>query len=267
MASMSEAAAFLRAQGEHASERVSEQDVQNSLLAEIEGTLGTGIASQRITEMKVVLGPMFTSLPKNQHGKLEHITVRYALHRAFVQRHGWSIKGLDPAGEAWNASSPTGILKDQVPSYIQSLFEKRLGGRGLGLHELSVFGATIEHLVHNEAIGRLGAALNVHNMFPTSLMTSAEADEVLDTYMMAYILGEHLSNMTLKTARELVSQMPEIFLAWSDTQGFVRKVQKEMTEAVGKVPASQTEQYIDFATLVKVAETVGEQFGKFQDAE
>merc|ERR1719197_458166 len=179
MASMSEGAAFLKAQGQHASDRVSEQDVQTSLLAEIEGSLGTGIASKRITDMKAVLGPMFTSLPKNQHGNLEHSTVRYALHRAFVQRHGWAIKGLDPAGEAWNSSSPTGILKDQVPSYIQSMFEKRLGGRGLGLQELAVFGATIEHLVHNE--------------LPTSLMTSAEADEVLDTYMMAYILGEHLS--------------------------------------------------------------------------
>merc|ERR1719284_1851183 len=187
---MSEAAAFLRAQGEHTSERVSEQDVQNSLLAEIEGSLGTGIASKRITEMKSILDPMFKALPKNQQGNLEHTTVRYALHRAFVQRHGWSIKGLDPSGSAWNSSSPTGILKDQVPSYIQSLFEQRLGGRGLGLHELAVFGATIEHLVHNEAVGRLGSALPLHGLLPTGTMTSSQADEILDTYMMAYILGE-----------------------------------------------------------------------------
>jgi len=133
---------------------------------------------------------------------LEHVTVRYALHRAFVQRHGWSIKGLSPSGDAWNSSSPTGILKDQVPSYIQNLFEQRLGGHGLGLHELAVFGATIEHLIHNEAIGRLGFALNIHNLMPTSSMTIAEADEVLDTYMMAYILGEHLGTMTLEQARE-----------------------------------------------------------------
>merc|ERR1719160_145225 len=105
MASMSEAAAFLRAQGEHTSERVSEQDVQNSLLAEIEGSLGTGIASKRITEMKAILDPMFTALPKNQHGNLEHVTVRHALDRVFMQRHGWSIKGLDPAGSSWNSSS------------------------------------------------------------------------------------------------------------------------------------------------------------------
>merc|ERR1719258_647560 len=210
---------------------------------------------------------MFKALPKNQQGNLEHTTVRYALHRAFVQRHGWSIKGLDPAGEAWNASSPTGILKDQVPSYIQSMFEKRLGGRGLGLHELAVFGATIEHLVHNEAIGRLGAALNVHKRLPTSLMTSTEADTVLDTYMMAYILGEHLSNMTLNNAQNLVKHMPDIFLAWKDTQTFVRQVRENLTSTLQKSSDADDGRQIDFATMVRVAETVGEQFGRFQDDE
>merc|ERR1719409_2561057 len=169
---MIEGNAFLKATPTHVADRMSEQDVQSSLLAEIEASLGTGIAAKRISDIQAILGPMVLSLPKNEHGNLEHVTVRYALHRVFVQRHGWSIKGLDPAGAAWNSSTATGILKDQVPSYIQSLFEQRLGGHGLGLHELAVFAATIEHLVHNEAIGRLGAALKLHNLMPTSLMTS-----------------------------------------------------------------------------------------------
>merc|ERR1719281_708559 len=101
-----------------------------------------------------------------------------------------------------------GIPRRPVPSFIQNLFEQRLGGRGLGLHDLAVFAATIEHLVHNEAIGRLGAALSIHNLMPTSLMTSREADVVLDTYMMAYILGEHLGSMTFEDATVTVEEMP-----------------------------------------------------------
>merc|ERR1719331_73443 len=84
---------------------------------------------------------------------------------------------------------------------------------------------------------------------------------------MAYILGEHLSNMTAATATHITKQMPEIYLAWSDTQGFVRRMRKELTESLGKAASTDTERTMDFATLVKVAETVGEQFGKFQDAE
>merc|ERR1719409_472203 len=121
---MIEGNAFLKATPTHVADRMSEQDVQSSLLAEIEASLGTGIAAKRISDIQAILGPMVLSLPKNEHGNLEHVTVRYALHRVFVQRHGWSIKGLSAAGEPWNSSSPAGILKDQVPSFIQNLFEQ-----------------------------------------------------------------------------------------------------------------------------------------------
>jgi hypothetical protein len=253
--------AFLKATHKHDVSRVSEQDVQTSLLAEIEGSLGTGIASKRVTDMKDLLSPMFAALPKNEYGNLEHITVRYALHRVFVQRHGWSIKGLDHAGAGWNSTDATGILKDQVPDFIQNLFEQRLGGRGLGLHELAVFAATIEHLVHNEAVGRLGSALTLHGLLPTGEMSSALADEILDTYMMAYILGEDLGNMTLESARAMIREMPDIFLAWKDTKKFVREVRQNLTASTDK------NDDISFAMLVKIAETIGELFGKFQDAE
>merc|ERR1719498_917782 len=221
---------FLRSTPKHEAARVSMEDVQNSLLAEIEGSLGTGIGSRRATDMKIALNPMFAALPKNSHGNLEHVTVRYALHRVFIQRHGWSIKGLDHAGAGWNSSTATGILKDQVPAYIQDLFEQRLGGRGLGLNELAVFAATVEHLIHNEAVGRLGSALTLHGLLPTALMTRVQVDEILDTYMMAYILGENLQNMTLEDAQSLIREMPDIFLAWGDTQTFVREVRQKLVK-------------------------------------
>merc|ERR1719498_436260 len=90
------------------------------------------------------------------------------------------------------------------------------------------------------------------------MMTSSQVDQILDTYMMAYILGENLQNMTLEDAQGLMQEMPQIFLAWRDTQKFVREVRQKLT---------QEEQTVSFALLVKIAETIGEEFGKFQDAE
>merc|ERR1719181_1611127 len=133
-------------------ERMSEEDVQTSLLAEVEGTFGEGSASSRVKQLEAALAPIYAALPKNDKGYLGHATVRYALHRLFVQRHGWFIKGLHEAGGHRNATANVGILKEQVPAYVQDLFEKRLNGRGFGLHELGVLAATVEHLVHNEAI-------------------------------------------------------------------------------------------------------------------
>merc|ERR1740138_37485 len=174
-----EANAFLKANPSLREERISEEDVQTSLLAEIEGTFGEGSASSRLKQLEAVLAPMYAALPKNEEGYLGHATVRYALHRLFIQRHGWSIKGLDTAGGHRNSTASAGLLKEQVPAYVQDLFEKRLAGRGFGLHELGVLAATIEHLVHSEAIKRLGDAFKVHDFMPTSLLSENEADTVL----------------------------------------------------------------------------------------
>lgn len=250
---------FLKARA-NSNDRITEEEVRMSLLEEIESSLGTGSAARKVNQFEAQLAPMYKALPKNEHGGLSHTVVRYALHRLFVQRHGWFVKGLDPAGGSFNASTPAGMLTDQVPAYIQGLFEQRLAGKGLGLHELAVFAATIEHLIHNEAVGRLGDALKVHNILPTSSLSEAEADGVLDTYIMAYILGENLTTMTLEDANDLHADMPEVYLAWNDTKEFMRGMRHNITADTGKGE-------INFATLVKVAETAGEHFGRFQDTE
>merc|ERR1719408_621665 len=138
--------------------------------------------------MKAILQPIFAALPKNQHGRLGHAAVGYALHRLFVSRHGWVIKGLASNGGSWNSSSPAGVLTDQVPAYIENMFEERLAGKGLRLADVAVLASTIEHLIHNEAVGRLGNAFNVHALPVTSPLSDEEATTVLDTYMMSYIL-------------------------------------------------------------------------------
>jgi len=258
---------FLHTKSHLKEERMSEDEVQTSLLTEVEGTFGTGSASSRVKQLEALLTPMYGALPKNEKGYLGHATVRYALHRLFVQRHGWFIKGLDAAGgHRGNSSADVGLLKAQVPAYIQDLFEQRLGGRGFGLHELGVLAATIEHLVHSEAVKRLGHAFKVHRYLPTSVMTTSEADSVLDTYMTSYILGEDLSKMSLQEALVWKADMPELYLAWNDTVEWVHSMRRNLTESDGSAEQKASGE-LDFALVARVAERVGEQFGSFQDAE
>jgi len=221
--------------------------------------LGKGSASSRLSQIEASLRPIVAALPKNAHGNLERSAVSYALHRVFVLRHGWNIKGLETESVLKNSSSPTRVLKDQVPTYVEGLFEKRLAGKGFGLHETALLAATIEHLVHNEAVSRLGAVFNVLKLPVTSPISKDEASEVLDIYMAAYVQGEALDDMTLDTARQLNKMMPDVFLAWRETQQFVDGVRKSIIkdEVNG----------LDFASLALVVEAVGEQFGTFQDWE
>merc|ERR1719272_2708861 len=75
---------------------------------------------------------------------------------------------------------------------------------------------------------------------------------------MAYILGEDLSRMEAHEAGEQVTGMPEVFLSWNETMKFVGEVREKETNAAGDN---------SFASLLKVVEFVGEQFGSFQDTE
>jgi hypothetical protein len=255
-----QASEFLRARPQPLVERLSEESIRTTLLEEIEGSLGTSMSRKRSLELEAQLRPIFAALPKNEHGNLGHTPVRYALHRLFVLRHGWNIKGLDPNGESWNASSPTGVLKDQAPAYIHTVFEERLGKKGLGLHELVIMASTIEHMIHNEATGRLGAVFNVHNLLPTDKLTAEQGTEVLDTYMMAYIMAENIAGLPLQDARDLVQEMPDIFPAWNETQKFVRGIRADFT-------VTRESEDLDFSTLAKIVDVVGEHFGRFQNSE
>jgi hypothetical protein len=256
---------FLKAMPKERNERISEEDIRSSLLEEVEGTLGEGSATNRLRLLEATLKPMFDSLPKNEQGNLGHTAVRYALHRLFVTRHGWNIMGLGFHSAESNVSSTEGILKDQVPTYLQDMFEKELGAKGLGLHELSVMAAALEHLIHKEAVSKLGSVFKIFKVFPTAKVSEAQANEMLDTYMTAFILGENLTNLTSYDARSLNDEMPEVFSSWGETQALVRRIRSSMT--VGSNATEGSSPRYSFSALAKIVQAIGEEYGSFQDVE
>merc|ERR1719217_729591 len=108
--------------------------------------------------------------------------------------------------------------------------------------------------------------MRVHGFLPTSSISEKEADDVLDTYMMSYILGEDLSNSTLYDALELKAEMPEVYMAWNETKEFVRSTRRSTTQSDSSVEQKASGE-LDFSLVARVAERVGERFGSFQDWE
>jgi len=125
-----------------------------------------------------------------------------------------------------------------------------------------VMASTLEHLIHKEAVGKLGAIYNLFKLLPTTKVSEAMAYELLDTYMMAFILGENIGNLTLYEARALNAEMPYIFLAWHETQKFVRRIRSNITQT-----AEGSSSMLEFSSLARVAEVIGEEYGSFQNFE
>merc|ERR1719158_1023241 len=208
-------------------------EAERALLAELEVALGSGhrhATEKRLKRIEQMISPMYGAMSKNENGKLGSAAAGYVLHRVFVQRHGWFIRALEPTGNAlaaWNSSKPISILEERVPEHVQNLFEKRLGQRGLGLKELAILAATLEHLVHVEALERLKVAYMAKSLSQEDVLSDEEAIGVLDMYMSLYILGflhSNLATMSTEKAQELHANILELYPTWPETQQFLREV-------------------------------------------
>ena len=151
------------------------------------------LSSERVRGLEEELRPLFNSLPKKEEGRLEAASVRYAMHRFFTKKHGWSAKALSHEGQSWYSSSPTaGVLTEQVPDYLHKLMEERVHGEGLDLGEMAVFAATLDDLILGEV--RTGVAHiyeNLNMSMSGHEASAAEEAAVLGRFLVAYISGYH----------------------------------------------------------------------------
>jgi len=202
-------------------------------------------------------------MPKDRHGNLDRAAVRYALHRYFMQRHGWFVKGLRPAD---STDVSTEIMMERVPAYISDLFEHRLDQHGFGMHELAVFAATLEDLVRQEARRTLGAAYDSMRVNLTDRVPAKVVDVILDTYMMAYVVGANLSIITPGRFRAAELKVKKIYPSWPETRTWLRdlRIGMEHTDLHRRNPFLEG---MDFRDATEVIDAIGDRFGPFQAIE
>merc|ERR1719413_92191 len=181
---------FLGTRGQHSS--LHDSAYGSDLLAKLEDMVGRDhrlATERRIARLEEALRPMFAALPQ-EHGRIGATSVRYLLHRIFVQRHGWFILGLDAKGEAWNSSSPSEVFETlNAHQHIRSIFDDKLIGSGFDLHHVAVFAATLENLIHAESIERLQASYRLLDLPTSGRLSERDAESVVKTYMMLFVLA------------------------------------------------------------------------------
>jgi len=242
---------------------ITKEDVQRTLISEL-----SGVHSDKLRSIKDQLRPMFLALPKNPQGRLEPSVVRYALHRYFVQEHGWYMKGLDPAGGSSAALASSMIMKDRAPAFIQSLVEERLHGHGLGLHELAVFAIVLTDLVHKEASGELHkvfASLRLQTVGP---VPAYWAEQAIKAYLIQYFAGADLDISGIDHLNFMEQKLVEIYPDWPGTYMWVedmRQTHELMTQSRRNPFVPQSGE--TFEGSVAFVQDLWHNFGSFQDLE
>lgn len=241
--------------------QLSQATVEQVLLAEL-SSFGK---SWQLGEFEEQLRPTFEALPKNARGKLEPAAVRYSLHRFFVATRGWYVKGLLPGSSAWNASaSPAVVMQDRVPSYIQSIFEQRLHGEGLGLPELAAFAATIQDFVHAEALGVLKTVYEQLELPIDGSLSPKQRDQAVKMYMASYLFGSgEEAEALVRGNRNWETDAEAVYPAWQEVTMWVQDLQLAL-EHGRRARRPFAAAAPDAAELV---EAIGHHFGSFQDQE
>lgn len=238
----------------------------------------------------------YAALPEESGGGLARPAVRYALHRLFVQRHGWYIKGLEATGGAgarWSQS--TKIISDALdwlPHFLQdSLDELRAASltttpapasrslratcktdpqaarTGTNLREVAVLAATFEDLVRHEARTRLDTAFRLHARVTgeagSSFNNTSQAEDVLQTWLMYYLLGEVAwqNDPNVQTKSQLDKARAEYISAyddWSATADWFKATTS---------PHLSATQVGDVESVHAAAQAMGEKYHSLNDRE
>jgi len=206
-------------------------------------------------------------MPKNDKGRLDPTVVRYALHRYFAQKYGWHLRGLEPSGGAWNASSPAIIMKDRAPAYIQGLVANRMHGQGFGLVELAVFAATLMDLIQHETVADLDSIYAAMRVSEGAMLPADAIDGTLKAYLVSYIKGAHVQASDQWELFKLEEELIDGCIVWFEAESWMQDLRRtiDFTHRAGRNPFKQT--HYSFDQVAEVAQEVGHRFGAFQNLE
>jgi len=246
-----------------AAQEVSKTEAGDSLLSELNSL---GAKDQRLQSLTNALSTTYTALPKNKHGLIEHQAARYALHRFFVQRYGWYIKGLEPNIEhaslkAGEGSAAEVKAKEWLPTFLQNLLEDKLGHDGIDLDGLVALAASLEDLVAHETEHRLKTAYEIHALPMDKAVTREQANDLVRTWYVAFLLAGNFSASSPEEVHAKKESFARRYSDWSHAEEWLEKLEDV------HYAASSYHSSVEYGSILALVSKIGEHFFEFNDGE
>jgi len=234
---------------------------RKSILSELTTNFRRGHEEDFLRELESDLRPIYVTMQKNEHGSVGFAQARYAIHRLFVEQHGWTIAGLEPWGDsAESSSAPSDALMKWMPRYLVNAIEQLMGTHGVSLRELAVLAATLQDLIHKEAAGRLEELYDMLELPTSGRIGAADSEKVITYYTAMYTSGGNTTVRTVQDIAERKSGLDRRTVAW------LNDVRHQIMERESQCDAASGEcEKLDFPSATRVVEEIGEKYGPFND--
>jgi len=225
--------------------KVAKADITSAVVEELQD------AGHHVQAYEDALQPMFASLPKDAHGNVEPQMVRYALHRYFVDRHGWYIRGLDPS---YNV---TGNVTEWVPEFLQSTLEAKTGQHGASLHGLAVLAASLVDLGQRETRMHLMDAYMANKVVSEVENAYGSAREVINTFFMSFLVANNWTSVDDDDLAAKKLLFRQKYTGYDETMTWF--------QAVLAHHMNDTSKTYSFAQLADVAYEISRDYHSFND--
>jgi len=232
-----------------------------TLLAELEDQLDyehSPDAQAQVREFEEEMKHTFQALPKNTRDAVSAPAARYMLHRLYLQRHGWQIKGLETGGGAWDADSPISAMGDRVPAAMRTLLEQRLGSFGMTLHEVALLATIMDNMFRADVTDRLRIVYSAYGLSENGTVGHATAFQAMMGYISSFIIGSRLEQLTAEEVLASVSQLNARFPRVGKAKELLEKIIEEVAGSNGRY---------DFGVMTSILLTFGQQIGSLEDSE
>lgn len=165
-------------------------DIQAALS---EALLGCGgeVHPERTSEIEKALNPMWQTLPKNEHGRIERRSLRHAVHRYFMQKSSIMIRGFEPSRPVnqshWGVAD---ILHQQVPGYVEAHLESRHAQeKGFSLQDAVSLVTMLEQLIYDSDRALLDKVYGEQRKSTHQTVSYQGLKQILEEYIVHWMVG------------------------------------------------------------------------------
>jgi len=222
---------------------------------------GSAKPANRIERFVEALRPIYQAMPKNHADLLSNGTVHYALHRFFTQEKGWSLKGLQPAGETWKkVMSVTPDVKEvskfMLPTYLQDLIMTNYGSEGVSLQSLAVIAATLDNLINGEMLNILYSVYSTVGLSTAGSRSNQEINDLIDMFIMVYAFGFNLEVSTFEDMKKARHHLETKHSIWPHMRSLADDLKQKVVHMRGS-------DGINFDGILQIATDFTEQYSQF----
>jgi len=184
------------------------QELRDDLRAAVAEALGEGhdIHHGHLEKVQQRLQSTWRSLATNEQGRVDRRSLRYVVHRYFLQTYSLSIVGLEPA-QVSGARDEAALLTEFAPNYVRSEMEGKAAQSGFSLEDAVAMVATLERLVLDSGKNLLKKSIQSVGLDVDSTLSREDATRALEAYTLRWMLGEDTEGLVeLESNKTLLAE-------------------------------------------------------------